>query len=190
MFLLESSDPGLFPVIAAFFAVIILLSLFILPDYICWKRRLRQLPHVTAHQIQFGSSDMAQLALEKITSVKSSLQFDKFCEVSRAMTKTKEKRAGSDGLLFGGKFSVGELPEEYRSLEREIFAFKTPVDQVIGPIQTHIDAFHLAWVTNRWDPLNEKRKEMLNKQIEVAKKKKETSTEGSKGDNDARKKDN
>ena len=35
-------DPGLFPVLAALVAVVVLLSLFILPDYICCKRRLRQ----------------------------------------------------------------------------------------------------------------------------------------------------
>ena len=156
-------DPGLFPVIAAVLAVAFLLTLFILPDYICWRRRLRQLPTVTAHQIQFIDEDMCEEALKTITSVKESEQFDKFCEISRAMTKTKENRAGSDGLLFDGKFSVGEMPEEYGALERQLFDFKTPVDQVIGPIQTHVDAYHLAYVTNRWDPLMEKRKEEQQK---------------------------
>ena len=153
-------DPGLFPVIAAVVAVVVLLALFILPDYICWKRRLRQLPAVVAHQIQFVDEEVCKEALKTIKSMKDSLQFDKFCEISRAMTKSKENRAGSDGLLFGGKFSVGEMPDEYDALERELFAYSTPVDQVIGPIQTHLDAYHIAYITERWDPLAEKRKEM------------------------------
>ena len=161
-----SGDPGLFPVIAAFFAVAILLTLFILPDYICWKRRLRQLPTVKAHQIQFKDEETAKLALKKIKSVKESQQFDKFCEVSRAMTKSKENRAGSDGLLFEGKFSIGEFPDEYSTLERELFAFKTPVDKVLGPIQTHADAYHLAYIIERWDPRADKRREELQKKIQ------------------------
>ena len=159
-------DPGLFPVLAALVAVVVLLSLFILPDYICWKRRLRQLPHVTAHQIQFSDEDTALKALEIIREAEpSSKQFDKFIEISREMTKTKTLRAGHDGLLFEGKFSVGEMPEEYAALERALFSYSTPVDKVFGPIQTHMDAFHLGYITDRHDPLAEKRKEKLQKKI-------------------------
>ena len=81
------------------------------------------------------------------------------------MTKTKTLRAGHDGLLFEGKFSVGEMPEEYAALERALFSYSTPVDKVFGPIQTHMDAFHLGYITDRHDPLAEKRKEKLQKKI-------------------------
>jgi hypothetical protein len=153
-------DPGLFPVIAAIFAVGLLLTLFILPDYICWKRRLRQLPSITAHQIQFTHRETAEIALNTIRKEEESKQFDKFCEISRAMTKSKENRAGSDGLIFGGRFQVGEMPDEYSSLERELFAYNTPVDTPIGPYQTHVDAFHIAYITDRQDPVRDKQREL------------------------------
>jgi hypothetical protein len=193
-------DPGLFPVLAALVAVVVLLTLFILPDYICWKRRLRQLPHVTAHQIQFSDEETALKALEIIQAVPPSQQFEKFIEISRAMTKTKTKRAGSDGLLFDGKFSVGEMPEEYAALERALFSYSTPVDKAFGPIQTHLDGFHLAFITDRHDPVAEKRKEKIQKKIDDQKLKtgkegtnstrgqKKVEGAGAKGEDDDRKK--
>ena len=92
-------------------------------------------------------------------SVPPSQRFEKFCAVSRLVTRdSKKKYAGTDGLLFDGEFQVGSMPTEYALLERALFNHQNNVDDVVGPIQTHVDAFHLAYIVDRWDPLYEKTK--------------------------------
>ncbi len=155
--------PGLFPVLGAVVVVCLLLALFILPDYICWRRRLAQLPTVQAHQIQFVDEKTCRQALELIMKEPHSTRFERFCQVSRAMTKSKEKRAGSDGQLLGGAFRIGDMPEEYEALERVLFSHQSKVDSVLGPVQTHRDAWHLAYLLERHDPAAERRRERLAK---------------------------
>ena len=46
--------------LAGFVLVIILLAVFLLPDYICWKRRVRRLPRVKAHHIQVQEEELAK----------------------------------------------------------------------------------------------------------------------------------
>ena len=148
--------------------VIILLALFILPDYICWKRRLSVLPSVMAHQIQFVDESTAKEALKLILAHPKEKQFDKFCEVSRALTKTKARRAGHDGLLFDGEFQIGSMPKEFEALERALFSYKNEPDSIVGPIQTHSDAYHLAYIVTRKDPQAEKLKERIKAEQEKA----------------------
>ena len=158
-----SAGPQLWPAVAAVAVVVVMLAMFILPDYICWKRRLRNLPSVVAHQIQFVDEATCRQALALIEREPASTRFDKFCEVSRALTKTKKRRAGHDGLLYDGEFQIGTLPQEYEALERALFAYTSEIDSVIGPIQTHADAFHLAYIVSRRDPIADMRREAREK---------------------------
>ena len=175
-----SSGSQLLSVFLAILVVAILLAVFILPDYICWRRRLRDLPSVVAHQIQFVDESTARQALELILAQPKETQFDKFCEISRALTKSKKKRAGEDGLLFGGEFQIGSMPEEYEALERALFSYKNQPDTVVGPIQTHLDAYHLAYIVSRKDPKAAQLKEKVKAEKEKAQSKRTEST--TKGD--------
>ena len=162
---LDAGVPQFWPAVVAIVVVFFLLALFILPDYICWKRRIRSLPSVVAHQIQFVDEATCLQALALLKSTPSGARFDKFCEISRALTKTKERRAGHDGLLFDGEFQIGSMPQEYEALERALFAYKNDVDDVVGPVQTHADAFHLGYIVSRRDPIADKRREALEKKL-------------------------
>ena len=48
------------PFFAALVIVAVLLSMFILPDYIYWRRQVRNLPKVEAHCIEFVSETGAK----------------------------------------------------------------------------------------------------------------------------------
>ena len=64
-------DIKLMPVLLAFLVVVFLLGLFILPDYLCWRRRVRMLPKVTAHHIQFTTIENAESVSTAIRPVLS-----------------------------------------------------------------------------------------------------------------------
>ena len=72
-------DIKLMPVLLAFLVVIFLLGLFILPDYLCWRRRVRMLPKVTAHHIQFTTIENAESVSTATRPVFCSFVSSLFC---------------------------------------------------------------------------------------------------------------
>ena len=98
---------------AVFFGILlcgILLGLFLLPDYICWRRRVRKLPWVDAHHIQVREEELAKRVKKVIEETSETDRFQAFCESAKhtSLCESSEK---------GGKirrFTYADMPYQYQ----------------------------------------------------------------------------
>lgn len=151
------SDMSISAIFAGILLCCLLLGLFLLPDYICWRRRVRKLPWVDAHHIQVREEELAKRIKNVVEEVAEEDRFQAFCESAKhaSLCESREK---------GGKirrFTYSDMPY---SVEKACFAAK--LNTVQGPIFcATTQCWHLLWVVARFTGREEKKKNKDGKEV-------------------------
>ena len=132
------------------FALIIaaaFLAIFIVPDYILYRRRVNSIPTATISHIQLSTKEDAQAVKDIIQDKESDKEdeYGRFCTAAkvRSTCKTGKEDFGNLGVFTYGDL---ELPTSFSD-----FVFHDKIGTTLGPVESEF-GWHLIFVRERHDP--------------------------------------